>query len=473
MRVLRRALHTTALNGPERSSDDSQHASQYGPVFQVPTGIFSKTIVLCDATAIGTHAFFSSTKNLVRSAYISTHLFNSLEVGRGLTWADGSQHPGHRQALSPMFSDSAVEGYSHVFFDMVDRVQIMWNRALDSRPRGMVIDVQHWCALQDFLDSLGVAGFGHNFDSLSGDYCLVTAAFYALKAPSTNSCADTIFRMAFRFPCLRNVPTARNRLIKDFNAYMRRIANDVLDRNACKGGTDTSVLGLLIKSLAENPTGDFRLSHAEVLAQVCLETSTWLFVELGKNSTIQERLRTELHQAGRQLSYSQLSKLPYLHAVVYEALRLHPPMGDTTRVAAEDDTIPLSSPIATKSGNIVTSINVGKGAVITVPIRHVNTSEAFWGRGADKFDPGRWWQDASNIDFPGSRHLAFGDGPRVCLGKQWVLAQIKVVLSVVISGFEFSFPDGPATVIESTVERIMQPKMSGHGSELLMVVRRL
>jgi hypothetical protein len=60
-RALRRALFTTAMSGPERSFfgnsadslDITKLCKQYGPVFQVPTGAFSKNLVVCDPAAIG------------------------------------------------------------------------------------------------------------------------------------------------------------------------------------------------------------------------------------------------------------------------------------------------------------------------------------------------------------------------------------------------------------------------------------
>lgn len=104
------------------------------------------------------------------------------------------------------------------------------------------------------LDSLGLVGFAHDFESLKGDYCIVTAAFYALRAPHTNSPSDLIFRLASStMPILRNIPTAKNRIIQDFRAYMGGIAGDILERNdaqetkaqGSEGTEDKSILGLL------------------------------------------------------------------------------------------------------------------------------------------------------------------------------------------------------------------------------------
>ncbi|KAJ7775681.1 cytochrome P450 [Mycena maculata] len=464
-RTLRRVLYTTTLRGPEQSSGEAMDiavlAARYGPAFQVPTGLFSREIVLCDATAIA--HFYANAPLIYRTPDFVREATKNL-AGRGLTWADGERHSGHRQALAPLFTEASVEqNFAPTFFAMAHKMESMWTRALESR-RGMVIDIQN-C-----LDSLGVAGFSHDFESLSGGYCLATAALYTLRAPRTRSLSDALFRLAALAPSLRALPTAKNRIINDFLAAMSRIAGDVLERSAGKSG---SVLGLLIKSLAEHPAGEFRLSHAEVLAQMVLKPPLWVLVELAKNPSFQDKLRIELVQVNDLADYSQISKLPYLHAVVYETLRLHSPIGDTTRVAAEDDVIPLSSPIAANSGETITSIKVAKGTVVTVPIRYVNTSETFWGPGFPQFDPGRWWQDRNNVDFPGNRHLAFGDGPRTCLGAEFSLALVKVVLAVIVGGFTLSLPEGPQTVVESTGGHISQPKMPGRGSEMLMVVARV
>ena len=54
--------------------------------------------------------------------------------------------------------------------------------------------------------------------------------------------------------------------------------------------------------------------------------------------------------------------------VTQEALRLHPIVHTVTREATQDDVIPLSSPIVTKSGEQVSSIHVRKGTVVDVAL---------------------------------------------------------------------------------------------------------
>jgi cytochrome P450 len=126
-----------------------------------------------------------------------------------------------------------------------------------------------------------------------------------------------------------------------------------------------------------------------------------------------------------------VNELPYLDAVVHEILRLHPPVGITTRVVCCLQPPLLSQPIVTSTGETITSIVVAKGATVTVPIRASNRLEAFWGEDAKTFRPERWLEkDNDDMEFnaiQGHRHLlTFVDGPRICLGKNFALAEFKV-----------------------------------------------
>lgn len=48
----------------------------------------------------------------------------------------------------------------------------------------------------------------------------------------------------------------------------------------------------------------------------------------------------------------ELNSLPYLDAVVREALRLYPPVPFTERLTAKDDVLPLSVPVTDRNGKV-------------------------------------------------------------------------------------------------------------------------
>ncbi|KAF7331403.1 hypothetical protein MKEN_00018700 [Mycena kentingensis (nom. inval.)] len=548
-RTIRRRMHTTSLLGPSTPDADGGDiagwSAKYGPVFAVPRGWFERTVVLCDAAAI--EHFYAQSPAVYRVTPATRRCTRNL-VGKGLACVDGEQHTAYRQVLSPLFSTAAVAGYAPTFFTMANKVHSIWADALQSRPRGMVVEISHWMN-SVVLDSLGAAGFAHDFNSLSGNYCPVTAAFYALRAPAAaGSLADKLFRAApalpaWAAPLLRMWPGDRNRIMRHFRAVVHGVAGGVVERHSSRlrkpadgdgdgdgesssgseGQADCSYISLLIKSLAEDPAGERRLSQEEVATQNTwlfsgFETTaaslTWLLIELAKHPEVQERLRAEIRQVqdGAE-DYSEIARLPYLHAVVYETLRLHPPMGGTTRVAGKDDIIPLSAPIATTTSSsftrttpnsdmakTVNSIKIAKGTHVTVPIRPVNTRSefGFWGPGAGMFDPERWWIQHQNVagegegadsggdvDGSGSRdregkimHLAFGDGGRACIGAGVALGLMKVVVFVLVRGYTFALPHGPRTRVEAVGEPVARPQArgdsgsEGEGTAVMMVVRK-
>lgn len=80
-----------------------------------------------------------------------------------------------------------------------------------------------------------------------------------------------------------------------------------------------------------------------------------------------------------------IDALPFLDGVVRETLRLCPPVHSAIRTAAEDDSIPVSSPITLRDGTEVTSIRIKKGSLLHIPIEGLNMSEDIWGSDAQEF----------------------------------------------------------------------------------------
>ncbi|KAF7301040.1 Cytochrome P450 [Mycena indigotica] len=528
---------TTKLNGPSSSnwllglsrlisqSPDvgavyEEWAAQYGSVFQFPFTFGEKKIVLTDPKAL-VHFYTSE-----RSIYVKTEndrYFIGKIFGRGVLWAEGEMHKRQRKALTPAFSNAAIRRLTAVFYDSAYKVKSLWDATLEASPESSaVIDVQDWMN-RVALDSIGIAGFSHDFEYIAGQSSPVTRAFESFQTMPTSFLSDMVFILSMKFPFILSLPTERMRLFWELNRSVTVIAQKLLastrrekESNVAEEFTDKSVIGLLLKS--EMAAGQLHMTQEEIVAQMvrevlvfslvlfvlqrtffCYETTsvslTWALIELCKHTDIQDKLRKELSRFNTSdPTWDQLmsSELPYLDAVVQETLRLHPSVVETLRVASCDDVIPLSTPIVDAAGNTVASITVAKGTPILAPIRSVNRSEALWGKDAKEFIPERWF---SNIDVPakelqGYRHLlTFHDGPRTCLGKAFALAEFKAclppfmcvfianfcaqsVLSVLVRNYVFEF-ESPDVVIENHVAIVPRPRIAGEtGTRVPLRVKR-
>jgi cytochrome P450 len=150
-------------------------------------------------------------------------------------------------------------------------------------------------------------------------------------------------------------------------------------------------------------------------------------------------LRAELDEANRKgelddpVTFKQAQKLPYLQAVIQESLRLHPAVGaPMTRVVGPGG--------ATLAGQFFpTGTEVGVNAWVL----HRNTS--IYGSDAHLFRPERWLtpdlQERAALE---RNFLAFGAGPRICLGKNISLLEMCKVVPQIVQRFEFEMVKGSA-----------------------------
>ncbi|KAF8162511.1 cytochrome P450 [Mycena galopus ATCC 62051] len=454
-------------------------ASQYGSVFFVPSVLGSKEVVLTDPKSI---AHFAARETY---GYVGTPRakgFQEKLLGRGLFWAEGDSHKRQRRALNPAFSNAAIKNMAPVFFDSAYKAKAAWDAMLESGPsEGTLIEVQTWMN-HISLDTIGLAGFAHDFGTLSGKTSSIATTFDTIGAKP--SFLDNVsFLLSFIIPLFGHIPTDRRLMLNQLTKTMFSLGDKFLESTS-DDVADKSVIGLLVKS-----AGSEKISHEEVKAQINVlllagyETTaislTWALIELSRNPAMQTKLRKELLQSGGDPTWEELTiHGSFLDAVTCEILRLHPPVAEIQRMAAEDDILPLNAPIETADGKLVDNVFLRKGTIVRVPIQCINRSESFWGADAKVFNPARWL-DGTGVDkhlaqeIQGYRHLlTFSDGARICLGKTFAVTEFKAVLSVLVRNYTFELPNGPETLIGWHRNILPRPKVEGEaGYDVPLKVR--
>ncbi|KAF8146306.1 cytochrome P450 [Mycena galopus ATCC 62051] len=439
------------MKAPDAGTVYEEWAAQYGPVFAIPSIMGTRTLVFTDPKTIS--------NVYAKETYQTTRFVEKL-IGRGLFWAEGDSHKRQRKALNPAFSNASIKNLTPIFFDSAYKAKTAWDALLESASNtdGTIIEVQQ-C-----LDTIGLAGFSHDFRTLSGKTSSIAAAFDSVGSKA--SLIDTIlFLLSLRVPVFAKVPTSHQSMLKQLGKTMRSLGDNFL-ANTSDVSTDKSVIGLLVKSASTE-----KISHEEVTAQinVLLIAGYETTAKLARNPTIQTKLREELFRSEGDPTWEELNNhTSFLDAFTCEVLRHYPPLWEIQRMASEDDVLPLSTLIQTQGGGVVDTIFVRKGTVVTLPIRCINRSVEFWGADAKQFNPSRWLDESQGAnqyraqEIQGYRHLlTFSDGARICLGRVFALMEFKAVLSVLVRNFTFEFPNGVATEIGKHRNILPRPKVEG------------
>ncbi|XP_041024946.1 cytochrome P450 94C1-like [Juglans microcarpa x Juglans regia] len=111
-------------------------------------------------------------------------------------------------------------------------------------------------------------------------------------------------------------------------------------------------------------------------------------------------------------SFEQLRELHYLQAAVHESMRLYPPIQFDSKFCQEDDVLP-------------DGIFVRRGTRVTYHPYAMGRMEEIWGPDCLEFKPGRWLKDGIFFLANPFKYPVFQAGPRVCLGKEMALVELK------------------------------------------------
>ena len=110
--------------------------------------------------------------------------------------------------------------------------------------------------------------------------------------------------------------------------------------------------------------------------------------------------------------------------VIHESLRLYPPVSVVSREAFRDMKF--------------AGIHVPKGVNLWVMVLTLHTDPEVWGPDAYKFNPERFSNGITGACKLPHLYMPFGVGPRVCLGQNWAMIELKILVALILSKFSFS-----------------------------------
>ncbi|KAF8075664.1 hypothetical protein N665_1073s0012 [Sinapis alba] len=178
---------------------------------------------------------------------------------------------------------------------------------------------------------------------------------------------------------------------------------------------------------------DVILSYIVAGRDTIASALTWFFWLLSESPNVVAKIRQEInknlpksktHQVKSSFDPNELNKLVYLHAALYESMRLYPPAPFERTSPIKTDVLP--------SGH-----KVHANAKIIILLYALGRMKAVWGEDASEFKPERWVSNTGSLRHePSFKFFAFNAGPRSCLGKQLAMNLMKTVIVEILQNYD-------------------------------------
>ncbi|MDX2816290.1 cytochrome P450 [Streptomyces sp. NPDC006207] len=338
--------------------------------------------------------------------------------GNGLLTSQDADYQRQRRLLQPLFTPRRVDGYASAVTAEAAALVADWHHAPDGTVD--VLEEMHGLTLRTIARVLFGGAIEPAVDTVRR------------RMPVVN---DYVRRRGFapvRTP--RHWPTPGNRRAAAATAELYAVCDAIIERRRAEGGDGQDLLSLLASARDEDGRP---LDPAEIRDQVLIfllagheTTATSLAFALhllARHPEAQGRAREEIDRVlgGRVPAAADLDALPYVTAVLKEAMRLYPAAPVIGRRSAA----------ATRVGGHL----VPAGADVIVVPWVIHRHPGHWPE-PGRFDPGRFTPQAE-----AARHryawLPFGGGPRACIGRHFSLLESVLALAVLLRGHELTAVD--------------------------------
>lgn len=414
-------------------------AREYGDIVRIPV-ILQSRILLNHPDYIQQVLIFQ--QNKFHKSTLSKEATERL-LGQGLLISEGDFWRRQRRLAQPAFHRHRINEYSSAMVECAEAQGRTWH---DGETRNMAEEMMA-LTLEAAVRTL----FG---TTLPGEAKHVGRAMSFLMRYSLGRARKPI-NIPASWPTPRNKRATREydfldslvyRIISERKAQpTSNHRNDLL--SMLMGAMDEDGSQMTPKQLRDETMTLFLAGH-----ETTALTLAWTWYLLSQNPAAETRLHEELRDVlgGRPPEVADLARLPYLHAVVSEVLRLYPPAYLLARTAIA----PFS----------IGGYDFGPGETVLMS-QWVMHRDARYYDEPDAFRPERWLDGLADRLPPGA-YFPFGDGPRRCIGQGFAMLESALVIATLAQQFQFRLAPGRPVVPEPLVT--LRPK---HGISMTIRAR--
>jgi cytochrome P450 len=338
-------------------------------------------------------------------------------LGNGLFTNDGESWKRQRKLVQPAFHHQRIAAYADV----------MVNYSLD------MLESWQGCDTRDLMDDMMALTMRvvarTLFDAdLSGETNRIGEAVSTIVDTVTRKFGSVV-------PIPEWLPTAANRQEKQAIATMDGIIANLIAGHRASGEDRGDLLSMLLRAQDEDGS---QMTDSQLRDEVMTllisghETTaiaaTWIWYFLSQHPEVEAKLHDELEVVlgGRTPTMHNLAHLPYTDMIVKETLRLYPPATLLPRQASEDV--------------VIGGYTLKKGSTVFIS-PYVVHHDPRWYPEPERFLPERWANDFEK-SIPHYAYLPFGGGPRFCIGTNFAMMEIRLVLATIAQRYRLAVAPG-------------------------------
>ncbi len=338
-------------------------------------------------------------------------------LGDGLVPNDGESWKRQHKLIMPGFHKRRVDAYAPTMVDFTERMLDRWK---EGERRDMRFELNA-LALEVVADTL------FDIDIGEGDSETIRDALADISKILVKDADKMIPRPAW-WPSAEN--RRKKRAIAKIEEIIRRVHEERRTYKTDRGDLFSHMVfvedeqgGMSDKQLRDEAMTLIFAGH-----ETTAHALTWTWYLLAKNPDKIAKMREELGRVlnGRRAEVEDLPNLLYLEMVVKESLRLLPSVWAYARQAQRD--------------LVIEGYEIKKGQTITISHIAAGRNAKYYDKPLE-FRPERWTREFER-SLPRGAYVPFAGGPRVCLGKQFAMMEMRMILATLLQRVEPNLPEG-------------------------------
>ena len=352
-------------------------------------------------------------------------------LGNGLLTNEGEFWMKQRRLIQPIFHKRKLATFVDQIVECTDRLIADWEARGGGRMNihSEMTQITLSVVSRTLLSTDASGGFMKISDALG----------YLMKGLSQET------TKLIRFPAW--LPTPYNLKMRSNRAILDKLIYDIIAGRRKTGAKQDDLLTMLMEvedaDTAERMT-DTQLRDEVITIFLAGHETTANAMSFALYLVAQEpgaakRIAEEVKAVG-ELTFENLNKLDYTTRVIKEAMRLYPPAWIIGREASRDD--------------VIGGYQIRKGDTLMLMPYIMHRQERYWPDPL-RFDPDRFMPEQSK-DRPRLAYFPFGGGSRLCIGNNFAMMEMQIMLALICSRFDFSVPENFKLELEALVT--LRPK---------------